>query len=153
MYFQNKDEREHRITETHLSFLSGHASFAVQSATFFVLYLHAAFMWQRPSGSSCLFVPFLQALGVAAAFYTCISRVVDYKHHPSDVVAGALLGLIVQGLNVAGVTRLYSMSKYQRLDEEGDDTAIPLNDRHHHGTITNNTCPNPTTYGTVETPA
>lgn len=45
--------------------------------------------------------PFIQLILFTMAFYTCISRVVDYKHHWSDVLAGAIWGLVVAVLMVS----------------------------------------------------
>jgi len=38
---------------------------------------------------------FLQCLCVAVAFFTCLSRVTDFKHHPTDVIGGALIGFCI----------------------------------------------------------
>ncbi len=96
-----------------------------------MIYLHAEFVWQRRGRSISLAVPFLQALVATAAFYTCISRVIDNKHHPTDVIFGALLGLVVQTLNAVAVTRVYSRPRTRELlvqddNKTGGDAEIPL---------------------------
>ncbi len=37
----------------------------------------------------------MQAVVIFMALFTCLSRVSDYKHHWSDVLAGAILGVIL----------------------------------------------------------
>lgn len=39
--------------------------------------------------------PCLQALFTFAAFFTSLSRVTDNKHHWSDVLAGAVIGIAI----------------------------------------------------------
>ena len=41
---------------------------------------------------SKLLRPFLQFLFIMIAWYTALSRVSDYKHHWSDVLAGTVIG-------------------------------------------------------------
>ena len=36
----------------------------------------------------------LQTVAIAGAFYCGLSRVSDNKHHPTDVLAGAILGVL-----------------------------------------------------------
>jgi len=81
-------ERERRLHDARLSFVSGHASLSTYSMTYTVLYL------QRGMGSRDfrLVKPLIQVGCVLFAFFTCLTRVSDYKHHPEDVVGGALLG-------------------------------------------------------------
>jgi uncharacterized membrane protein (Fun14 family) len=38
---------------------------------------------------------FLQCVCVAVAFFTCLSRVTDFKHHASDVIGGAIIGFCI----------------------------------------------------------
>ena len=51
---------------------------------------------------------------LAFAFFTCLSRVSDYKHHPFDVGFGALLGMTAQIVNVVFVLKLFDLRpKYE----------------------------------------
>lgn len=65
-------------TEAYASFPSGHAT------TSFALAFAVSALWPR-----------LRALMIAYAVIICCSRLLLLAHHPSDVVAGALLGWIV----------------------------------------------------------
>ena len=53
----------------------------------------------------------MQVLTVLYAVVVSISRVTDNKHHPTDVLAGAVLGLTIAGL---GLSRLGQDSKDYR---------------------------------------
>ena len=78
-----------------MSFVSGHASFSCQSATFVVLYLQSRSAFQpKLLKDYYLLVPFIQVVMIVFAFFTCLSRVMDYQHHPGDVI-GNLIWLIM----------------------------------------------------------
>ena len=64
------------------------------------LYLQQRFTWQ----GMVLLKPFLQTVFLLMAVYTCLTRISDYKHHWSDVLAGGLLGALVAVLVVRNVT-------------------------------------------------
>lgn len=49
-------------------------------------------------------------------FLQQISRVIDYRHHPSDIVAGGLLGVVCSSLYFLLVTHLMGL-------QEGETTA------------------------------
>ncbi|KAL3855315.1 hypothetical protein ACJMK2_014531 [Sinanodonta woodiana] len=82
------------------SFPSNHASAVFFGFTYFIIYLQVRFIWTRVH----LFRPLLQALFMGVALYIGLSRVMDYKHHWSDVLGGAVLGIIVAVLIVRFVS-------------------------------------------------
>ena len=43
----------------------------------------------------------IQFILISMAWYTCLSRVMDFKHHPTDVLAGAILGTVIALLTVS----------------------------------------------------
>ena len=63
----------------------------------------------------------VQLFILLAAIYTGVSRIQDNKHHPSDVIAGCLIGSAAQILNILGVTRVFQEEKVTNQDNE-----IPL---------------------------
>jgi len=69
------------------------------------LYLQARFMW---SGSKLL-RHFLQAVAIYLAVWVGLSRISDYKHHWSDVLSGATVGIFMACLTVS---HLSSVSKH-----------------------------------------
>jgi phosphatidate phosphatase len=85
----NKDLSE--VNESRKSFPSGHSSTSFYIAIFLILYLHRT--WHKRHLG--LLTHFFQFILFAMAFFTAMSRVVDNKHHPSDVIAGTVLGSVV----------------------------------------------------------
>ncbi|KAH3888811.1 putative phosphatidate phosphatase isoform X2 [Dreissena polymorpha] len=86
--FECLGKEANEIREMRLSFPSGHASFSTYVAVYLVIYIqkHVTFFRRY------LFRSVVQALLIYLAWYTCLSRITDYKHHPSDVIAGAVIG-------------------------------------------------------------
>ncbi|XP_064540716.1 putative phosphatidate phosphatase isoform X1 [Drosophila montana] len=78
-----------RLKDMHLSFPSGHASFACYSMVYLAIYLQRRMHWSRLKMLRHL----LQFLLLLFAWYTALTRVSDYKHHWSDVLAGSAIGL------------------------------------------------------------
>ncbi|XP_041958856.1 phospholipid phosphatase 3-like isoform X1 [Alosa sapidissima] len=76
--------------EARKSFFSGHASFAMYTMLYLAFYLQARLSWR----GARLLRPLLQFLLVMLAVYTGLSRVSDYRHHPTDVLTGHLLGAL-----------------------------------------------------------
>lgn len=79
------------VTEGRKSFYSGHASFAMYALLYLAFYLEARFTWK----GARLLRPLLQALLIMMAIYTGLTRISDYRHHPSDVLVGFLQGAII----------------------------------------------------------
>lgn len=108
------DSSDRMLKEMRLSFPSGHSSFsfftmvycAVSSLSattndskmsfysmlfIFQIYLQTRMTWR----GSKLLKHFLQYTLVMITWFTSLSRISDYKHHWSDVMAGAFLGVIM----------------------------------------------------------
>ncbi|KAM4749922.1 phospholipid phosphatase 3-like [Anableps anableps] len=81
----------HRLEEeARKSFFSGHASFAMYSLLYLVFYLQARLTWR----GARLLRPILQFFLVLLAVYTGLTRISDYRHHPSDVLTGYIQGAL-----------------------------------------------------------
>lgn len=82
---------DHRLEEeARKSFFSGHASFAMYTMLYLAFYLQARLTWR----SARLLRPLLQFILVMLAVYTGLTRISDYRHHPSDVLTGYLQGAL-----------------------------------------------------------
>ncbi|XP_061585377.1 phospholipid phosphatase 1-like [Cololabis saira] len=92
------------VDEARLSFYSGHSSFSMYCMLFLVLYIHARLKsrWAR------LLRPTIQFFLITTAVYVGLSRVSDYKHHWSDVLAGLLQGGLVAVFTVVCVSNYFS---------------------------------------------
>ncbi|XP_076880628.1 phospholipid phosphatase 2b [Brachyhypopomus gauderio] len=91
------------VTESRLSFYSGHSSFGMYCMLFLALYVQARLKakWAR------LLRPTIQFFLVAFAVYVGYTRVSDYKHHWSDVLVGLLQGALVAILTVRFVSDFF----------------------------------------------
>ncbi|EDV97183.1 putative phosphatidate phosphatase [Drosophila grimshawi] len=79
------------IFDAHISFPSGHSSMAFYGLVFVALHLQRI----RRTLPDNMLRPLCQLVCVSIASFVGLSRVMDYKHHWSDVVAGSLLGTLV----------------------------------------------------------
>ena len=70
----------------HMSFVSGHSSMAWQSAMFCVLYIQSQMRSWNATSHQILFIPLAQLLIIILAYFTSLTRVKDYWHHPGDVI-------------------------------------------------------------------
>ena len=97
-----------RVHEAALSFPSGHSSLTFCGMTLIMYFLHGRLSLVTPAstisvrklGISIQVWPHKSLLGVLAcvvplsyAFFVAASRIRDKWHHPSDVIAGTMLGL------------------------------------------------------------
>ncbi|AWP19063.1 putative lipid phosphate phosphohydrolase 3-like [Scophthalmus maximus] len=76
------------VEEARKSFFSGHASFAMYTMLYLAFYLQARLSWR----GARLLRPLIQFLLVMIAIYTGLSRISDYRHHPTDVLTGFIQG-------------------------------------------------------------
>lgn len=80
-----------KVHDARLSFPSGHSSAAFYSCVFTALYLQM----NNKSKSWSTLIIFNQLCLISYAWYCALTRVSDYKHHPTDVLAGGILGVTV----------------------------------------------------------
>uniref|UniRef100_A0A4W5RQD3 Phospholipid phosphatase 2 n=2 Tax=Hucho hucho TaxID=62062 RepID=A0A4W5RQD3_9TELE len=109
------------VTESRLSFYSGHSSFGMYCMLFLALYVQARLRakWAR------LLRPTIQFFLVAFAVYVGYTRVSDYKHHWSDVLVGLLQGALIAILNVRHVSDLFKQGPPHCSSPETADNEEP----------------------------
>jgi len=108
--FPDLGKREHRASETRLSFLSGHASISSYGMMFAILYI--TFNYRRKISPVVLMM--FQVLFMIYMISVGISRVTDNKHHPTDVIAGMVLGSIMAIVTIHG----FRESKEEKEDDK-----------------------------------
>ena len=112
------------LNEARKSFMSGHASFSFYCATFLIIYLHSRLSYNQPPGSikqidgtkvyriflrgMKVLRPFIQFLLFIVAFWVALTRIKDYRHHPMDVVTGALVGMAFSMLILFGLVDIFN---------------------------------------------
>ncbi|XP_036971015.1 phospholipid phosphatase 2b isoform X2 [Acanthopagrus latus] len=109
------------VTESRLSFYSGHSSFGMYCMLFLALYVQARLSakWAR------LLRPTIQFFLVAFAVYVGYTRVSDYKHHWSDVLVGLLQGALVAVLNVHFVSDFFKKRPPRCTRSDATDSEEP----------------------------
>ncbi|KAM8843669.1 phospholipid phosphatase 3-like [Synchiropus picturatus] len=85
-----RESDRHLVEEARKSFFSGHASFAMYTMLYLAFYLQARLTWR----GARMLRPLLQFFLVLLAVYTGLTRISDYRHHPSDVVTGYIQGAL-----------------------------------------------------------
>ncbi|KAK6312091.1 phospholipid phosphatase 3-like [Coregonus clupeaformis] len=83
-----RQPKDKMVEEARKSFFSGHSSFAMYTMLYLAFYLQARLSWR----GARLLRPLLQFLLVMIAVYTGLSRISDYRHHPTDVITGFIQG-------------------------------------------------------------
>ncbi|KAG7510161.1 hypothetical protein JOB18_015186 [Solea senegalensis] len=105
------------VTESRLSFYSGHSAFGMYCMLFLSLYVQARMQgkWTR------LVRPTIQFFLVMFALYVGYTRVSDNKHHWSDVLVGLLQGALVASLNVRYVSDFFKQRPAPRNQPEAPE--------------------------------
>ncbi|XP_077697925.1 phospholipid phosphatase 2 isoform X1 [Eretmochelys imbricata] len=122
------------ITESRLSFYSGHSSFGMYCMVFLALYVQARLIgkWAR------LLRPTIQFFLITFAIFVGYTRVSDYKHHWSDVLVGLLQGALIAILTVRYVSDFFKQRPPLQCDEKDPERkpSLPLTrsepDRNHY---------------------
>ena len=81
---------EEQLEDALKSFPSAHASFVAFVAFFIVFYVHERFKAFRSLKTTLR--PFIQLIVIGLCWWSALTRVKDYVHHPIDVLAGLLIG-------------------------------------------------------------
>ncbi|KAK3580944.1 hypothetical protein CHS0354_006969 [Potamilus streckersoni] len=108
------------IEEARLSFPSGHSSISFYCMVYFMVYLHLRCTWKK----TWLIRPVLQVGAFIFAYYTALSRISDYMHHWSDVLCGAIIGIIISLLVIFYLSGLYDKRHFH--DSTVGDKTLPL---------------------------
>uniref|UniRef100_A0A1I8GEY0 AcidPPc domain-containing protein n=2 Tax=Macrostomum lignano TaxID=282301 RepID=A0A1I8GEY0_9PLAT len=114
------------LDEASMSFPSGHSSFSMFVAVFLALYLQARLGFRHPMHpvkNVC------QLALLALAGFVCGSRVSDYHHHWSDVLAGASIGALfgfLMSLNFAVGLSIYRPLRLVDCDGVGGGASYEL---------------------------
>jgi len=99
------------IAEEQKSFPSGHTSFAFTTMSYLALYL--AGQLRIFDGRCRVWKYFIVCIPITWALYVPFSRLMDYRHHWQDLLAGAIIGLFF------GITVYYFM--YPKLRDPNCD--------------------------------
>uniref|UniRef100_A0AAZ3S008 Phosphatidic acid phosphatase type 2/haloperoxidase domain-containing protein n=1 Tax=Oncorhynchus tshawytscha TaxID=74940 RepID=A0AAZ3S008_ONCTS len=109
-------QTDHRLEEeARKSFFSGHASFAMYTMLYLAFYLQARWCWR----GARLLRPLVQFFLVLLAVYTGLTRISDYRHHPSDVITGYIQGALTAywvAFHVSSMFKDYSSTLSPSLD-------------------------------------
>ncbi|KAL8177871.1 UNVERIFIED_CONTAM: Phospholipid phosphatase 2 [Gekko kuhli] len=124
------------VTESRLSFYSGHSSFGMYCMMFLALYVQARFVgrWAR------LVRPTVQFFLLSFAIYVGYTRVSDYKHHWSDVLVGLLQGALIAILVVLYVSDFFKQrspllppcDEKEAARRKPSIALVPSNPEHNH---------------------
>ncbi|BHF76485.1 hypothetical protein SprV_0501958300 [Sparganum proliferum] len=110
-----------QLHEMRLSFPSGHSAYSMFPAIFICLYLY----YRMPRiGVGSVLQAFVQITAFSLAFYVGLSRVSDYKHHWSDVLAGMLLGAAVAIFTLAFASDVNEFESFESYADERE--LVPL---------------------------
>lgn len=94
------------MRETRLSFPSGHSSLSAYTLIYCVLFLHARITCSRFN----LLKSLLQIALILLVWFIGLSRISDYKHHWSDVLAGFSIGVFCAMIVSNFVAKLFKTS-------------------------------------------
>ncbi|XP_033728740.1 phospholipid phosphatase 2-like [Pecten maximus] len=84
------------VDDAKQSFPSGHSSSVVYAFTYVAIFMDIRLRQQLKWRLYFRMVaPTVQTLLVIAALYICLTRIQDNKHHPTDVIGGAVVGLVL----------------------------------------------------------
>ncbi|CAF1015006.1 unnamed protein product [Rotaria magnacalcarata] len=102
------------------SFPSGHASTAFCGLMFLALYIHKVWRYRNIG----LFAYVLEMNCFAFAAYISITRVTDHRHHPTDVLSGAILGSVIAIIAFRYMIKSFKQSILSQFGDEQRNEAV-----------------------------
>ncbi|XP_061395200.1 putative phosphatidate phosphatase [Musca vetustissima] len=127
-YCSNRNLSARQLRELYVSFPSAHSSLSFYAMLFLAFYLHA--IWRGGRGVNRVLRHLLQFLFLSLAWFISLSRVADYWHHWSDVMAGAVMGIIYATLTAIYVGRF--LSYYSSSSSSAATATSPHHQHQHH---------------------
>ncbi|XP_050520170.1 putative phosphatidate phosphatase [Daktulosphaira vitifoliae] len=119
---ENSDD--HRKKDSRLSFPSGHSSLSFYCMVYLAVYLQSRIKIAKYGMAKSFF----QFIVILMAAYCALTRVSNYKHHWSDVLAGTLLGSLIATLTAFYVSDLFiSKTKCSRKRNNSSDNVDTIN--------------------------
>ncbi|EDV97180.1 putative phosphatidate phosphatase [Drosophila grimshawi] len=106
----NANMTDFQYEQLNQSFPSGHASMMMYAMLYLAIYLQAALSTRI----SKLLKHLLQFLFVMFGWYVSLTRITDYWHHWSDVLAGIIFGVIFAWLTSVYVADLFAFKRCNR---------------------------------------
>ncbi|XP_034655245.1 putative phosphatidate phosphatase [Drosophila subobscura] len=106
----NANMTDFNFRQLNQSFPSGHASIIMFAMLYLAIYLQAALSTRV----SKLLKHLLQFLFVMFGWYVSLTRITDYHHHWSDVLAGAVMGVLLACLTGAYVADLFAFKRWPK---------------------------------------
>ncbi|XP_053393874.1 phospholipid phosphatase 1-like isoform X2 [Mercenaria mercenaria] len=113
---------DHAVRGSRQSFPSGHSAFSMYIATFFCIYIQSRLQIKF----SRILKVFLQSGFIFLAILCGLGRIKDNKHHPSDVIAGFIVGITVAVFVCSTIGR--NISKSPNADNLPTHTTNTLRD-------------------------
>ncbi|KAH8335130.1 hypothetical protein KR074_012462 [Drosophila pseudoananassae] len=106
----NANMSDFAFKQLNQSFPSGHASLMMYAMLYLAIYLQVALSTRV----SKLLKHLLQFLFVMFGWYVSLTRITDYYHHWSDVLAGSVLGVVFAWLTAVYVTDLFANRRWAK---------------------------------------
>lgn len=107
------------VDQLRKSFPSGHAAESMGSMAYLAFYLH-----KRQKDHHRLSVIVLQFILIIVSLYTGLTRIQENKHHPQDVLAGFLLGLLIPLTSAKLTARLDYLPTYVIISPKPTDNSF-----------------------------
>lgn len=96
------------IEDSRMSFPSGHSSISFYSMLFLIFFINQTWKFTKFG----LMPRLVQFMLFSLAIFIALSRISDNKHHPTDVLAGSILGTVISIFTFCYLTDLLKKNNY-----------------------------------------